>query len=286
MVPAVISKIISMQPSFTMSENEIGQYVIKNTEFVLSSTITTIAKATNTSEASINRFCKKLGYKGFNGLKIALVQENFYNNMKKHNDYSAAEVGYIESLTMDYRQMLMNTSAMINEDTLNSTVELIKSSKDIHIFALFGFAFIAHELEFKLNAIGLSTKAHTDVLDMRISVSNIKPHDLAIVIAPTILVHDIYQAVNTCRENHAKIVTITSYDSPKLNDIVDCKFITSDKVAARNSMALSNNLMFLYVIDLIYGALLKSDKTLLQKKIDSDAILNSYQAIDNYMFEY
>ena len=81
MVSTVISKIISMQPNFTVSENAISQYVIGHAEQILTTTITALADETGTSEASINRFCKKLGYKGFNGLKIALAQESFYNNM-------------------------------------------------------------------------------------------------------------------------------------------------------------------------------------------------------------
>ena len=66
MVSPVISKIVAMQQSFTVSENEIAQYVIHNADAVVASTITTIAQNTNTSEASINRFCKKIGFKGFN----------------------------------------------------------------------------------------------------------------------------------------------------------------------------------------------------------------------------
>lgn len=285
MLPAVISKIISMQPNFTMSENEISQYVINNAELVASSTITNIAKETATSPASINRFCKKLGYKGFNGFKIALTQETFYNNIKQQNSHNP-DNGFIASVTLDYRQMLANTSAMMNEETINKAIECIKSANNIKIFALSNTSFIAKELEFKFNLIGIQAKAHTDTLNMHISALNLKKNDLAIVIAPTILMRDIYQIVNTCKDRGATIITITSYDSPKLNDLVDFKFITSDKITAHNSVSLSNNLMFLYVVDLLYSVLLASDKSLRQKKLSSDAILNNHQMLDNHIFEY
>ena len=44
--------------------------------------------------------------------------------------------------------------------------------------------------------------------------------------------------------------------------------------------------MFLYAIDIIYSALLGSDKTLRQKKLNSDAILNNHQMMDSYGFDY
>ena len=52
MVSAVIAKIISMQSSLTVSENEIAQYVINNPDQVVASTITATAQNTHTSSAA------------------------------------------------------------------------------------------------------------------------------------------------------------------------------------------------------------------------------------------
>jgi DNA-binding MurR/RpiR family transcriptional regulator len=285
MVSTVISKIVSMQHSFTISENEISQYVINHPDLVVSSTITTIARETGTSEASINRFCKKIGYKGFNGFKIALAQENFYNSMVKQNNYSV-DNGFISSVTSDYRQMLMNTSAMLEERTVIEAVNCIKEAKNIHIFSLSNVALIARELQFKFDQIGIKSRAFTDIIDMRIQATNIAAGDVSIFIAPTIMMRDIYQIASASIERKAKNLTITSYDSPKLNDLSNYKFIISDKIIASNSISLSNNLMFLYVVDVLFSALLSSDKSLRQKKLNNDAILNNYQMMDNYGFDY
>jgi len=51
-------------------------------------------------------------------------------------------------------------------------------------------------------------------------------------IAPTIMMRDIFQIANASLERGAKNLTITSYDSPKLNDISDYKFIIS--ISAHN----------------------------------------------------
>lgn len=285
MVSTVITKIVSMQHNFTMSENEISQYVINHADQVVSSTISEFAKETGTSEASINRFCKKIGYKGFNGFKIALAQENFYNTMMKQNS-PTPDNGFISSVTTDYRQMLMNTSAMLDEKIILAAIDCIKSAQNIHIFSLLNVALIANELQFKFDQIGIRSKSYTDIIDMRIQATNIIPGDLSIFIAPTIMMRDIYQIANASLERGAKNLTITSYDSPKLNDISDYKFIISDKIVANNSVSLSNNLMFLYVIDIIYTALLRSDKSLRQRKLNSDAILNNHQMMDSYGFDY
>ena len=59
MQSAVLLKIKSLESTFTTSEYEISQFVTEHPDFVIANTITTLAKKINTSEASINRFCKK-----------------------------------------------------------------------------------------------------------------------------------------------------------------------------------------------------------------------------------
>ena len=135
MIQAVISKIISLQSNFTVGENEIAQYVIYHADEVVTSTITAVAKKTNTSEASVNRFCKKVGFKGFNSFKVALAQENFYNQMNQQNMASAGE-SFIATVRRDYLQMLNNTSALLDEQT---ALQQPKQSKQPRIFLFFLF---------------------------------------------------------------------------------------------------------------------------------------------------
>lgn len=284
MVSTVISKIISMQPNFTVSENTISQYVINHAEQILTTTITALADETKTSEASINRFCKKLGYKGFNGLKIALAQENFYNNMVQ--EAPSAGGNFISSITSDYRSMLNNTAALLDEKTVFGAVDMIKNARNINLYALAGTTFAAREFRYKLELAGIRAKEFTDPLSISLQVSNTTSGDLSVFIARSIMMKDIYQAASASTDRGGKNLTITSVDSPKLDDLSDYKFIVSDKLIANNTTALSDNLMYLYVTDIIYSALLKSDKGLRQKKLNSDALINNSQTMDSYVFEY
>jgi DNA-binding MurR/RpiR family transcriptional regulator len=284
-VIAVISKIVSMQSSFTVSENEIAQYVMNNAETVVTNTISAIAKKTNTSEASINRFCKKLGFKGFNSFKISLAQDNFFNSSMRENSEGESD-GLISSMNSDYRQMIKSTSAMVDESVFTIAAEAVKEARIVYIFSYSSTAFVAGELGFKLAAIGKNAKVVTDVDLMRISAVNIEPLDLAVVIAPTLLTRELYPVVSSCKERGAKVLAITSYDSPKLNSLVDFKFVTSDKITTQNSLVMSNSLMFLFVVDVLFSAMLKDDKAMRAKKLASDAAMRSGQVLDNYMVEY
>ena len=284
MVSAVIAKIISMQSSLTVSENEIAQYVINNPDQVVASTITATAQNTHTSEASINRFCKKIGYKGFNSFKVALAQDSFYNSMREAEP--ASQDGFIAAVSQDYRHMLINTTAMLDENQVFRAAAEMYKAAHIYIFSMSYTRFVAQQLEFRLGMVGLYAKAITDLNDVRILANGIGRDDVVLVIAPTLLVRELYQAISICHGNGAVVISVTSYDSPKLGDLIDYKFIISDKITTQNSVSISNNLMFLYVTDVLYCALLDKDKSLRQRRLNSDSILDSQHRMDNSFFEF
>lgn len=284
MVSAVIAKIISVQPSLTVSENEIAQYVINNPDKVVASTITAIAQSTRTSEASINRFCKKIGFKGFNSFKVALAQDNFYNSRREAEP--ASQDSFIATVSQDYRHMLVNTTAMLDEHQIFRAAVELRKAAHIYIFSMSYTRFVAQELEFRLGLVGLYAKAVNDLHDARILAGGAGREDVVLVIAPTLLVRELYQAITVCRENGAVVISITSYDSPKLGSLIDYKFIISDKITTQNSVSISNNLMFLYVTDVLYCALLDRDKSLKQRRLNSDSILDSQHRMDNSFFEF
>ncbi len=319
MISPVIAKIVSLQSSLTVSENEIAQYVIHNPDAVVSSTITAIAQQTNTSEASINRFCKKIGFKGFNSFKVALAQDNFYSTMQKSdhtgydsfigsisrdyinmltnttalldedfkvalaqdNFYSTMQksdhTGYdsfIGSISRDYINMLTNTTALLDEDEIFRAADAIRRARHVYIFASPTTAMVAHELQIKLDMAGLYAKAITDAGQIQIYASNVTGEDLVIAIAPTLLMRSFYRAIELCKDLGATLISISSYDSPKLSSLIDYKFIISDKITTRYSVSISNSLTFLYVADVLYCALLERDKGKLSSLIDYKFIIS------------
>lgn len=283
MAHIVITKIQSMQQSLTVSENEIAQYVINNMDDVVTSTITAMAKSTGTSEASINRFCKKIGYKGFNSFKIALAQEAFYNTMNKENADNASD-SLVSSVSHDYRQMLVNTSAMLDEDVVSFAANSIDKAQHVYIFAMQRTALVAQELEFKLNMAGVHARTIIEVTNMKVCINNITPNDLVIIIAPTVMNKDLYQTLVQCKEKDATLITLTSYDSPKLIGLTNYKFIISDKISTKHSVSLSNNLAYLYVIDVIYCSLLKQSKERKKRRLNNNIALDSLSATSDLYY--
>ena len=60
--------------SFTKSEQKIAQYILDNPEAVVNRYNYELAELSHCSEATIVRFCRSMGYSGFQKFKISYAQ--------------------------------------------------------------------------------------------------------------------------------------------------------------------------------------------------------------------
>lgn len=283
MQSAVIMKILSLQSSFTVSENDIAQFVTREPESVITSTITELAKKINTSEASINRFCKKIGYKGFNSFKVALAQSNFQREQTTQS--ATHESNTIEEMSSDYRSMIMNTSAMLEMNTIQKATKLIKTATVVHVIALYTTSFVAQEFSFKLRQLGMNVRVYTEMLEVQLGMANMDKNSVVIAIVPSVASRDVISFITTAKEHNANVVLISGNDSTEINDSVDVKLIVPDHMLAHNPLIFSNSLMFSFVTDILIAELISNDKNLKQRKLNSDTIINSFQSANSGLFE-
>lgn len=283
MQSAVLLKIKSLESSFTASEYEISQFVLKNPDFVISNTITTLAKAINTSEASINRFSKKIGYKGFNKFKIALAQSNTQlESLKDEID----ETNLIEYLTLDYQKMLTNTCAMLDTKNIEEAASLLTLSRKIYLLSIYTTSFVSDEFAFKLRQVGLDVTTLKEHLEIQLAIENMTSDSLLIAVVPSVLSRDIIPLLTKIKKKDVKIILMSSNDSPKISNLIDVKFIIPDHMMADNSLAISNSLMNALTFDIIFATILRDNRGLRQRKFSSDTIIDSFQAADSTIYDW
>ena len=70
----VFEHISKIYYELTTTEKKIADYIMSNPEFVEEAGISDLADACATAVASVSRFSRRLGFSGFNAMKIAVAQ--------------------------------------------------------------------------------------------------------------------------------------------------------------------------------------------------------------------
>jgi len=154
----------------------------------------------------------------------------------------------------------------------------------IYVFGLPDTSPVALEFANKLTLVGIPNKAVCDITNIQMECSHLGKSDFVVFILSTVFERDILPVLQLMHEREAKSLIITSYDAPQLESLADMKLITSDIITTQNAMSISNNLIFLYVVDVLYASLLDSDRSLREKKMNSDAMLRMQRNLNDYDF--
>ena len=95
----------SAYEDLTKTEKKIADYITGHKDEIMGQTVAEIAKNTANSEITISRFCKKLGFSGLQGLKIALATElsaageQSYQDINKTDDEAAVAGKIFRNIT-------------------------------------------------------------------------------------------------------------------------------------------------------------------------------------------
>ena len=91
---SVLGAICSSYDTFFEAEKKIADYMMENKAAVVDMTVGELARASGTSDATVSRFCRRCGFKGFHNLKLTLAREvleeergdvNVSNDIDRHD---------------------------------------------------------------------------------------------------------------------------------------------------------------------------------------------------------
>lgn len=180
----LLVKIRFLIPSLPRAEKAFAQALLENPEAITHLTLADIARESNSSDASIIRFCKRLGYHGYSDLKqaftaaIAEGDEVHEEEIEESDDVN----DILKKVFQSNVQTLQNTMVLANErykDALDALID----AKSIHFFGV-GDAFAACQFAFmKFCRLGIPCSSYSDVMLQYTIADNLGPGDVALAVS-------------------------------------------------------------------------------------------------------
>jgi len=253
-----LDRIQKSYSSLRRSEKKIADYLQKNCLQRLDVSITELAQLLELSEATISRFCRTLGYRGFQDLKLSLatdlsMAEGFQNIPVDilETDLPAV-VG--KKLSDTLSNAIVETQRNLDMDSVDIAVEEIAKAKRVELYGVGGAYAVASEANHLFLKAGINCVSYRDGYMQTATASMLGEGCVAIGVSHTGLSMDVVNALKIASENGAVTICITSnLESPvaKVSKICLCTPprnrdipLYGDFMEARVSQ--------LYIIDLLY----------------------------------
>ena len=251
---ATVLKIRAVYNSLGDAEQRVAKYICENEEEIIYLSVTELAERCQSSEATVIRACRKLGYSGYQDLKINVARELVNPIAKIHEEANLDDSCYqvLNKIFNSIAQTLQYTSKVIDQQELEKAAQAILGAPKIDVYGLGNSASVAKDAEHKFLRAGKNCVAYTDSHAQVISASFLKPGDVAIGISHSGSSRDIVDALEVARERGATTICLTNYGKSPITKVADIKLFTASQETRYRIVALASRIAQLGIIDTLY----------------------------------
>ncbi|AAM23512.1 DNA-binding MurR/RpiR family transcriptional regulator [Caldanaerobacter subterraneus subsp. tengcongensis MB4] len=250
----VLAVIREMSSSFTPSEAKIAKYILENPTVVTELSVNELANACDTSEASIIRFCRTIGLKGFQELKIKIAVSLAKQTRKLDGGITSEDdvMAVIQKIANFNKQAIDSTIAVLNAEELTKAAEALANANKIDFYGVAASGVVAYDAMLKFSRINIPCTAYQDTHLQLTSAVNLKKGDVAFGISYSGATKEIVEAIQTAKEAGATTISLTKYGQSPLAKAADINLFVSSEEAMFRAGAMASRIAQLTVIDILF----------------------------------
>jgi len=253
---ALIARLRSASADMTPALERVATTVLGEPDVVLYQSITELADHSKSSEATVMRFCRDLGFSGFQDFKLALARElAMRDNTEQINGAGDA----VQELVATAVMALKETEKLIDRTTLEQAATALLAARHIAIFGVAASAITAEYLAYKFTRIGLMCRAGRDAHLAMMTAATANASVVQIIVSSSGSTIDAVKVAEVARASKCKVIGITNRSKSPLVGLCDITFVASWPETPLTGGAFPSKISQLLIVDALIAAILKAD---------------------------
>jgi len=260
----VLIKIQNRKDSLTPVERMVAEYVLANLDEIPHLSIKSLAKASRTSDASVLRFCKTMGYASYRSFIVSVSaslgsmddeQKDQYTDIQPGDDLSTI----ISNISRMNVKSIEDTLSIIDRKMIERAVKLLRTSSRIVFFGIGASGLVCRDAEQKFTRINKLCHTYTDGHSQLTAATLLSRGDVAIFISNSGETVEILDALEIARKSGARIIAITKYNKSELADKAEIVLNISTPEMSIRSGAMGSRIAMLTVVDILFAGVASAD---------------------------
>jgi DNA-binding MurR/RpiR family transcriptional regulator len=274
----VLATLRGILPSLSPSEARVARAAVDDPEGTAASTIGELARRCGTSETTVIRLCRTIGFGGYPELRLALaaaaaarVDEEYLSGEILPDD-STEQV--VRKVTGADARAIAETAEQVSTGSLERVARVIAAAGRVDLFGAGASSFVAQDLQVKLHRIGLVSQCFADPHFAIPSAALLGPEDVAVGLSHTGSTEDTVRYLEAAAKSGATTVAITNHPRSRIARTADIVVTTAARETTFRSGAMASRIAQLTLVDVIFVLVA-------QQRIDTamDALQRTYDAV-------
>jgi RpiR family transcriptional regulator, carbohydrate utilization regulator len=251
---APLARVRAMARSLPPSDRRAAEMIAQWGDEVLARSITEVAQAANVAESTVIRACKRLGFTGFQGLKLAIAQDR-RPELELVADEIAADDSIddvVSKLFTASAAVLAEAATTVNTASVQAVVEAIVEADQVLFAGMGPSSPLTQDAAYRFRCIGVRVDAPVDSLTQHLAARLLRPNDVCIVISHTGATRETLPVVAAAHDAGAVTAAVTSYARSPLTRAVDHALVAGGRQLGFRVEAMASRLAHLCVLDALY----------------------------------
>ena len=236
----------------TRSGRRVADYLTQHAEEAQYLSISSLARECGVAEATIFRFCRSLGFDGYNEMKISLAQANAIptagNNKLEPGTDTATLCTHASAVALE---AINGTRTVLDPDAIDRAATLLQRARQVFCFGQGGSQILANYIWARFATI--STKFHTagDSHMQTIAASLMVPEDVVLFVSYSGATRDMMETLRIVKENSAKVILLTHYADAPGTALADVVLLCGAKESPLDGGSVAAKIAVLFVAEVL-----------------------------------
>lgn len=264
MAESVFDTISAAYYELTAAEKKTADFIMANRERSQYLSIAELAEYSGVAEATVSRFCRRLGYKGFNAFKLAIANAAYsqapdagvLSGPVAAND--SVEEMCQKLFSADHAAM-QQTLELIQGKTISAAADILYAADKVLCMGQGGSMLMAEEANHLFSTVSGKFFAVSDSHLQMIAAVNLRPGDALLFFSYSGATADMMDTLKTARAQGARILLITRFPKAPGAALADLVLPCGSNESPLQLGSVPAKIAQLFLIDVLFSEFCRRD---------------------------
>jgi RpiR family transcriptional regulator, carbohydrate utilization regulator len=245
-----------LYPSLKTALRKVAEVILRQPEMAIYASVNEVAAVATVSEATVMRFCRILGFKGFQDFKIALAREMVIPSPRFHEEAGSAgedEVALVRKVFQTNGVALEDTLEILDIEAMKEAAQLLLTARQIMVVGVGGSGPAVTYAGNRFLLLGLNAYQCTDFYLMLMAASLLSDGDMVLAISNLGTTREILETVGLALGKGARVVCITNNSLSPLARMSNPVLVTASREVTLPEEAVASLICQIAILDALFA---------------------------------
>jgi DNA-binding MurR/RpiR family transcriptional regulator len=243
----------SIYESLSTAERKVADTVLEDPQATVYSSIMDLASTASVGETTIIRFCRKLGFRGFQEFKLAIAQDmvspsqQVYGKIEEHDSIATI----LQKILAYNLQVLQDTNELLDHAQLTLATDALLRGRRLFFFGVGSSGKTAEDAQYRFMRLGFDAHFAADAHIIAMNCALAGHEDVVFAISSSGSTKDLVDAVRIARDRGAFVICLTNHARSPITSYADVVLAAAGREGPLQGGAFASKLGHIHVLDIL-----------------------------------